>query len=44
LDDVREVLDELEGPGVDAGEDAIGGGEEGMGGGVTETDRCIVAM
>lgn len=37
LDEVAEVLDETEGPGV-------GGGEEAMGGGVTERDRCRVAM
>jgi len=43
LDDVREVLDELEGPGVEEGEDAIGGSEWGMGGGVTETERCVEA-
>jgi len=36
LDDVRDVLDEIEGPGVV-------GGEEGIGGGVTETERCVVA-
>ena len=36
LDDVREVLDEMEGPGVV-------GGDEGIGGGVTETERCVVA-
>lgn len=37
LDEVAEVLDEMDGPGVV-------GGEDGMGGGVTERDRCIVAM
>jgi hypothetical protein len=36
LDEVREVLDEMDGPGVV-------GGEEGIGGGVTETERCVVA-
>lgn len=38
LDEVREVLDEIDmvGPGVV-------GGEEGIGGGVTETERCVVA-
>ena len=36
LDEVRDVLDEIEGPGVV-------GGEEGIGGGVTETERCVVA-
>ena len=36
LDDVRDVLDEMEGPGVV-------GGEEGIGGGVTDTERCVVA-
>jgi len=36
LDDVRDVLDETEGSGVV-------GGEEGMGGGVTDTERCVVA-
>ena len=36
LDDVCEVLDEMEGPGVV-------GGDEGIGGGVTETERCVVA-
>lgn len=37
LDDVLDVVDQSDGPGVDLG-------DEGMGGGVTETDRCIVAM
>lgn len=37
FDDVRDVVDQSDGPGVDRGEEAIGGG-------VTETDRCIVAM
>jgi hypothetical protein len=36
LDDVRDVLDEMEGPGVV-------GGEDGIGGGVTDTERCVVA-
>lgn len=36
MDDVREVLDEMEGPGVV-------GGDEGIGGGVIETERCVVA-
>lgn len=36
LEDVRDVLEEMEGPGVV-------GGEEGMGGGVTDTERCVVA-
>ena len=36
LDEVRDVLDEMEGPGVV-------GGEEGIGGGVTETERWVVA-
>jgi hypothetical protein len=35
LDDVRDVLDELDGPGVDAA-DAIAAGDNGIGGGVTE--------
>lgn len=39
LEDVRDVEDEIEGPGVDAGEDGIGGG-----GGVIDTERCIDAM
>lgn len=30
-------MDEVDGPGVDCGDDA-------MGGGVTDTDRCMVAM
>lgn len=37
LDDVPDVVDEIEGPGVV-------GGDDGMGGGVTETERCILAM
>ena len=37
LEDVRDVVDQSDGPGVDLGDDAIGGG-------VTETERCIVAM
>lgn len=37
FDDVRDVAEEIDGPGVDCGEDAIGGG-------VTDTERCIVAM
>lgn len=37
LDDVLDVVDQSDGPGVDLGDEAIGGG-------VTETDRCIVAM
>jgi hypothetical protein len=36
LDDVRDVLEEMEGSGVV-------GGEEGIGGGVTDTERCVVA-
>jgi len=36
LDEVRDVLEEIEGPGVV-------GGDEGIGGGVTETERCVVA-
>jgi len=43
LDEVRDVLDEMEGPGVDAGVDGKSKGDE-DGGGVTEIDRCIVAM
>jgi len=43
LDDVRDVLDEIEGPGVEAGVDGSRSGDV-KGGGVTETDRCIVAM
>jgi len=43
LEDVRDVLDELDGPGVDAGVDGRSSGEV-KGGGVTETDRCMVAM
>ena len=39
FEEVREVEDEIEGPGVDAGEDGIGGG-----GGVIDTERCIEAM
>jgi hypothetical protein len=37
LEDVREVDDEIEGPGVDTGEDGIGGG-------VIDIERCIDAM
>lgn len=37
FDEVAEVLEEMEGPGVV-------GGDEGMGGGVTERERCMVAM
>jgi hypothetical protein len=37
LEDVRDVDEDIEGPGVDAGEDGIGGG-------VTDTERCIDAM
>jgi hypothetical protein len=37
FDDVRDVAEEVEGPSVDCGEDAIGGG-------VTDTERCMVAM
>jgi hypothetical protein len=44
LDDVCVVLDEHDGPGVDARETGIWGGEDCMGGGVTDTERCIVAM
>jgi len=36
LDDVRDVLEETEGSGVV-------GVEEGIGGGVTDTERCVVA-
>jgi hypothetical protein len=36
LDDVCDVLEEMERPGVV-------GGDEGIGGGVIETDRCMVA-
>lgn len=37
FEEVRDVLEDIEGPGVDAG-------DKGMGGGVTDTERCIVAM
>lgn len=37
FEDVRDVVDHSDRPGVDLGEEAIGGG-------VTDTDRCIVAM
>ena len=37
LDEVADVLEEMDGPGVV-------GGDEGMGGGVTERERCMVAM
>lgn len=37
FEEVRDVEDQSDGPGVERGEEAIGGG-------VTETDRCIVAM
>ena len=43
MDDVRDVPSEVEGAGVEVEVDARGGGDE-MGGGVTDTDRCIVAM
>lgn len=35
LEDVRDVMDDVDGPGVDCGDDA-------MGGGVTDTDRCCI--
>ena len=35
--------DEVDGPGVD-GDETTGWGGESMGGGVTETDRCMVAI
>jgi len=38
LDDVRDVLEEIEGPGVDAGVEACRRGES-VGDGVTETER-----
>ena len=37
MDDVADVLEEIDGPGVV-------GGDEGIGGGVSERDRCNVAM
>jgi hypothetical protein len=37
------VPDEIDGPGVD-GDETIGCGGDSIGGGVTETDRCMVAM
>jgi len=37
FDEVRDVAEEVDGPGVDCGEDGIGGG-------VTDTERCMVAM
>ena len=37
MDEVAEVADDIEGPGVDDG-------DENMGGGVTETDREFVAI
>lgn len=37
FDEVADVLEEIDGPGVV-------GGDEGMGGGVTERERCMVAM
>jgi len=43
LDDVRDVPSEVEGAGVDVEVDAKGGGDD-VGGGVTDTDRCMVAM
>lgn len=42
LDDVREVLDESEGPGVDAGVDGVRIGNDG--GGVTDNDRGIAGI
>jgi hypothetical protein len=42
LDEVREVLEEMEGPGVESGVDGSSIGD--VGGGVTDTDRCIVAI
>lgn len=43
LDDVRDVPTEVVGAGVDVEVEARGGGVEG-GGGVTDTDLCIVAI
>lgn len=43
LEDVRDVPSDVEGAGVEVEVDAKGGGDE-TGGGVTDTDRCIVAM
>jgi len=37
FDEVRDVAEDVDGPGVDCGEDGIGGG-------VTDTERCMVAM
>lgn len=37
MDDVADVVDEMDGPGVVGGEDT-------MGGGVTDTERCCRAM
>ena len=42
MDDVREVLEEMDGPGVESGVDGSNIGD--VGGGVTDTDRCIVAI
>lgn len=42
LDDVREVLEEMDGPGVESGVEGSSIGD--VGGGVTDTDRCIVAI
>ena len=39
---MREVLEEMDGPGVESGVDGSNIGD--TGGGVTDTDRCIVAI
>jgi len=41
FDELPEVLEELDGPGVDARDDNMGGGEDTIGGGVTDTERWI---
>ena len=43
LDDVRDVLEEIDGPGVEPGVSSNGKGEF-AGGGVTDTDRCIAGI
>lgn len=43
LDEVRDTLDESDGPGVEPGVEGYGGGDI-VGGGVIDKDRCMVAI
>jgi len=43
LDDVRDVLEDIDGPGVEPGVKSTGCGED-VGEGVTETERCMAGM